>query len=312
VAPKGVLVVALVTLVSLVAACGSGSSDADSLVLASRRETVASAPPPSVSASRPPAPGSLDPLRAGGRYVALGSSFASGPGIPVEVDAQCGRSTRNYANLVADRLGLALVDVTCGGATVDQVHDEPQWGRAPQLAALTPDTALVTVTVGGNDVAYIPAAVTCGVAAGQGRSCLGAEVDPSASEQAMTGLHDELTAMLRAVRVAAPRARVVLVGYLRIFGTGATPCPPELPSTAEAARYVATLGDRLRDVHAAAAASAGVEFVDAHARSVGRDACAGPDRRWMEGAVPVGAAPYHVNPAGMEGVADMVVDELRD
>ena len=50
-------------------------------------------------------------------YVALGSSFASGPGIDPLLDARCGRSGSNYAHLVAERLGYDLVDVTCGGAT---------------------------------------------------------------------------------------------------------------------------------------------------------------------------------------------------
>jgi len=38
-------------------------------------------------------------------YVALGSSFASGPGIEPIIDPRCGRSGSNYAHLVAGRLG---------------------------------------------------------------------------------------------------------------------------------------------------------------------------------------------------------------
>jgi hypothetical protein len=43
-------------------------------------------------------------------HVALGSSFASGPGIDPILDARCGRSGSNYAHLVAARLGYELVD----------------------------------------------------------------------------------------------------------------------------------------------------------------------------------------------------------
>src|SRR3954447_9577878 len=56
------------------------------------------------------------------RYVAMGSSFAAGPMIPDEVpDQSCGRSTHNYAHLVAADFGLNLTDVSCIGATTDNV-----------------------------------------------------------------------------------------------------------------------------------------------------------------------------------------------
>ncbi|GGC13946.1 hypothetical protein GCM10011494_35930 [Novosphingobium endophyticum] len=54
----------------------------------------------------------------GARYVAMGSSFASGSGVAPyapSAPARCQRSTRNYAQLLAKKLDLYLVDVTCGG-----------------------------------------------------------------------------------------------------------------------------------------------------------------------------------------------------
>ena len=70
-----------------------------------------------------------------GRYVALGSSMAAGPGIrPSAAGAPfgSGRSARNYAHLVAQRLNLDLVDVTFqpgddGRVPVhDLIQDRPQ------------------------------------------------------------------------------------------------------------------------------------------------------------------------------------------
>ncbi|NEE44856.1 SGNH/GDSL hydrolase family protein, partial [Streptomyces sp. SID8455] len=50
-------------------------------------------------------------------YVALGDSFSSGPGIPEQTDAACGRSSRNYPALVAAALPVAsFADATCAGA----------------------------------------------------------------------------------------------------------------------------------------------------------------------------------------------------
>src|SRR5579875_3760178 len=93
------------------------------------------------------------------RYVALGSSMAAGPGIrPRATGAPwgSGRSARNYAHLVARRLNLDLVDVTFSGATTAHVLADRQRGAPPQVAALNGSEALVTVTIGGNDVGYIP------------------------------------------------------------------------------------------------------------------------------------------------------------
>jgi hypothetical protein len=54
------------------------------------------------------------PIPAGSGHVAMGSSFAAGPGLPSRVPGsprRAGRSTGNYAHLVARELGLDLHDV---------------------------------------------------------------------------------------------------------------------------------------------------------------------------------------------------------
>src|SRR6202451_545490 len=95
----------------------------------------------------------------GSRYVAMGSSFAAGPGLPTRVPGsprRAGRSTGNYAHLLARTLGLDLHDVTFSGATTGDLLRPSAAGQPAQLAAVTPDTALVTITAGGNDVGYVP------------------------------------------------------------------------------------------------------------------------------------------------------------
>lgn len=51
------------------------------------------------------------------RVAALRGSFAAGPGIPPIVDRFANRSGRNYAHLLADRLGAQLTDLTVSAAT---------------------------------------------------------------------------------------------------------------------------------------------------------------------------------------------------
>jgi hypothetical protein len=69
------------------------------------------------------------PIAQGARYVAMGSSFASGSGIaPYDpgAPARCQRSTENYAHQFARKHRLALVDVTCGGATTAHIPDDTE------------------------------------------------------------------------------------------------------------------------------------------------------------------------------------------
>ena len=63
-------------------------------------------------------------LNTGARYVALGSSFAAGPGPGWRAPGsprRAGRSSANYAHLIAAHLGLELTDVTYSGATTRDI-----------------------------------------------------------------------------------------------------------------------------------------------------------------------------------------------
>ena len=85
--------------------------------------------------------------------------MAAGPGIaPRDRNSplRAGRSAANYPHLVAQRLGLDLVDVTYSGATTAHVLTDRQNGEPPQVDALDGSETLVTITIGGNDVGYIP------------------------------------------------------------------------------------------------------------------------------------------------------------
>ena len=93
------------------------------------------------------------------RYVALGSSMAAGPGIRPRAPGAprwSGRSARNYPHLLAERFNFDLVDVTFSGATTAHVLADRQLSAPPQIAALDGSESVVTVTIGGNDVGYVP------------------------------------------------------------------------------------------------------------------------------------------------------------
>src|SRR2546421_11311950 len=78
---------------------------------------------------------------AAGRYVALGDSAAAGPLIPLPDLAApgCIRSTANSPKLTAHRLGLPITDVSCSGATTDDLtasQSTPLGSVPPQFDAL--------------------------------------------------------------------------------------------------------------------------------------------------------------------------------
>ena len=98
-------------------------------------------------------PGTAQTVEPGDEYVAMGHSFASGPMIPEVADASCLRSNNNYANFVARRLKLALTDVTCGGATTDNITSTPQGVHPPQprpsppIPSSSPSPSAATMSV---------------------------------------------------------------------------------------------------------------------------------------------------------------------
>lgn len=245
-----------------------------------------------------------EPVAPGARYVALGSSFASGMGIPTQ--GPCGRSDRSYPSLVAAELRLDLVDVTCAGATTANLLDQPQGDEPPQTDAVTPETALVTITVGGNDVHYSTTTLACGAP----ENCL-ADLDTAAIDTAMDQLPDRLASVARAVRERAPDARIVLVTYPEVVPTDDPPCA-EVGLEPDEAGYVAELGRRLDQVFHDAAASDDLLLVDAYTATTGHGPCAPNGERWVTGADGGTASlPYHPTAAGHRGMADLVTAQLR-
>jgi lysophospholipase L1-like esterase len=256
------------------------------------------------------------------RYVALGSSFASGPGVEPVVDARCGRSGANYAHLLAARLGLDLVDVTCGGATVADLRSASQalmtGGTVPpQVDAVPPDAGLVTVTVGGNDVEYVLTLMRCSFRAYPGGAPAAAgpffatPVDPAVIDRGLAALPASLAGLVGDVRERAPQARVVLVDYLPVVPDAAV---AGLPMSDDDRAFCADLGRRLAAATAEAATLAGAELVAASV--AGRDHAVGSAEPWVTGWVfsgdPLrgGVGPYHPNAAGMAAVADLLTDLL--
>jgi lysophospholipase L1-like esterase len=260
-----------------------------------------------------PAPADAAPAASippGAKYVALGSSFAAGPGIPPAEPggpAACGRSLRNYANLVAAHLGLALTDATCGGATTANVLTTPQAGQPPQIDAVTADTRLVTMTIGGNDVDYLGSLDSYSCQDSGGASC--GTVDQDAINAGLKTVGARVAAVIDAVRARAPQVRVVVVDYQTILPVAGPLCAGVPMSDAHLA-FERSLRNRLDAATRSAAAGRNATLVDVAAASLSHDACSAAP--WIEKyVVPSGIAPYHPKSAGMAAIATMVERRLR-
>lgn len=263
-------------------------------------------------ATVPDAGGSLP---AGSRYVALGSSYAAGANIPPLAEGRptrCGASAISYSRLLAQRLDLALTDASCGGATT--AHLLGAWNELPaQVEAVTADTRLVTITVGGNDLNYMGLmfAGSCRAGLRDPRLPAGAPCptvsEPSAADYAR--VENQIAEVVQQVRARAPQARVVLVQYVALVGDEPCAAAPMSEDDALVARRVAAA---LAAATARAGERGGADVLPVERASLGHTACSA--QPWSRGLAPgyTGAegAPWHPTAAGHAAIADMLAQML--
>ncbi|MHA6618354.1 SGNH/GDSL hydrolase family protein [Pseudonocardia sp. DLS-67] len=252
------------------------------------------------------------------RYVALGDSYAAGPLVPIPTGepAGCLRSDHNYPSVVARELGVAdFQDASCSGATTENIdgpQSVPLGENPPQLDALTPDTQLVTITIGGNDVGFGDIVQECATRSPlqpTGSACkdhytaggtdqLAQRIDDAAPKVADT---------LAAIDGRSPDARVLLVGYPAILPDEGPGCFPVVPFSPGDVAYLRDVEKDLNAMLAKQAAAAGQDFVDTYTPSIGHDSCQPPGTKWVEGLVPTApAAPVHPNALGMSEIGQVV------
>jgi hypothetical protein len=232
----------------------------------------------------------------GPRYVAMGDSAAAAPLVPQQAaPTGCLKSTNDYPSVLARRIGAASFrDVTCSGARTEDLLSRAQSTRSgdvpPQLDAVEPDTELVTITIGGNDVDLPANAMACSRSSLDAPPCSSALVagGVDAISRAIDDEAGKWSALFGAVRAKAPDARVIVVGY----GTYVRPegCFPTQPINPVDAAYFQAKLDELDQRLAQVAAGQGADFFDTRPLSVGHDICAAPQDRFVEGFVPASPA----------------------
>ncbi|MDT0212784.1 SGNH/GDSL hydrolase family protein [Rothia sp. ARF10] len=226
-------------------------------------------------------------------YVALGDSYAAGVGGGARRNA-CWRAVEGYPVLVARSLGLDLAYQACLGATTRDVERH-------QLAALGSATSHVSLTVGGNDIGFVPVLVECAKPAWM------ADTDPvidAALARLRTELPGRLSALLARVAEAAPDAQRVVTAYPLLFN--GEDCNALTFFSPHEMRRIGEGVDELASVIGSAARESGARVVDPRDAFGGHAVC---DREeWVSGVSLPLEESFHPNTLGHAAYARLVGD----
>lgn len=184
-------------------------------------------------------------------YVALGDSYTAGTGAgvperPAGVD--CWQSSPGYVDVVGATESFNLVvNGACHGAvlsrmspTYDTVLYTPtvqeQIRSLVSTRALSPETELVSITAGANDLGF---AGVLGACAFSEESVCREAVTQATSPAALSFLSGSLVKTYTRIQTVAPNATVIVLGYPLLFDP-ASPFAP-IPASNQALMNEATL-----------------------------------------------------------------------
>ncbi|ASU86362.1 SGNH/GDSL hydrolase family protein [Nocardiopsis gilva YIM 90087] len=265
-----------------------------------------------------------------GHYVALGDSYSSGDGagdyLPgTAKSGGCWRSANAYPQRIlsaydfAGDLGFVACSSQKGRAMLKEVGSADS-----QLDRITPHTSLITLGVGGNDLGFTPVLRTCMVRLPlvEADACTGQEKDVEKRMEKFKATFDDL---LAEIRDRAPDARVVVLGYPRLF-----------PAKPQGMYYTLTVGDQKwlndtikrfnlqlenavnrADAEIADESQVGsVEFVDIYTVFKGHEVDA--EEPWLNGVlirdlsegIKVDRSTFHPTAAGQAAFTDRVAERI--
>ncbi|MEV0530566.1 SGNH/GDSL hydrolase family protein [Kitasatospora sp. NPDC050463] len=284
-------------------------------------------------------------------YVALGDSYSSGEGAPL--DSACGSAFLRGAgndggtattvchrsvNAWPVRIWQELADEyqldfhACSGATISDFygpnHDHPAEEPEAQSHWLTlapdrpkPDVKLVTLTFGGNDADFSETMEYCSsIVSNQSGSCLAGQATSNEKISLLGGPagswpgHRTLAELYADLRAAAPAARVLVVGYPRMFPKAPprTGCGGDGGRTFSEADMIGLnqTADAANRAIRTAARSAGFEYVDVSDVMTGHDVCS--SENWINRVlIHEVQRSFHPNAAGQRAIAARVLTCVR-
>jgi lysophospholipase L1-like esterase len=234
-------------------------------------------------------------------YVALGDSYSSGVGTRTYLSdgTSCQRSVYAFPSLIAAARGYSLNFRACSGAKVSDVTSN-------QLSALSGGTSYVTISVGGNDAGFTGVITTCAEPS-WASDCNGAV--KKAQGYITNTLPGSLSTLYAAIRSKAPNAKVVVVGYPRLFNGEDCNAFTWFSPTDES--QLNATADLLNKTLAAAASARGFTFANPTGAFIGHAVCGDPE--WLNGLSNPISESYHPNRTGhASGYVPLVGPLLTD
>jgi hypothetical protein len=223
-----------------------------------------------------------------GPYVALGDSYASGVGAGSYIGSSgdCKRSAKAHPYLwAAANSPSSFAFTACAGARTGDV-------LANQMAPLSSSTALVSISVGGNDAGFADVMTTCVLQSDS--SCI-SRIN-TAKAYVDSTLPGKLDSVYSAIRAKAPSARVVVLGYPRFYKLGQA-C---LGLSETKRKAINDAADYLDAAVARRAAAHSFTFGDVRTTFTGHEICSGSS--WLHSVnwLNIGDS-YHPTAAGQSG-----------
>jgi lysophospholipase L1-like esterase len=239
--------------------------------------------------------GALVPVAsaAASQYVALGDSYSSGVGTRVfyQESGECKRSPDAYGPKIAAAKGYTLSFQACSGAKTTDVN-------AKQLGTLSSATALVTITIGGNDAGFSNVIIncalyyfTCGSAINQ------------ANEFIAKKLPGLLETTYKDIRARATAAEVIVLGYPKLFTREGTTCNVNFLSSGNEKKMNET-AEKLDAVIKGRAEAINFKFINPTGAFEPHEVCA--PEEWLNGqSLPLEES-YHPNVKGQQDFTTLV------
>ncbi|MFJ9842321.1 SGNH/GDSL hydrolase family protein [Kitasatospora sp. NPDC101155] len=278
------------------------------------------------------------------RWAALGDSYTAGvieaTGDLTEPNDGCARTTGSYPELIRRDLGslVSLRNVSCSGATSLDAYTNKQspLGRPlpplgtdpnapyppvpPQVDTVERDTDVITVGVGGNDLGFggiLKDCIELGAAAlGRGTPCK--DKYDAQMPGRLAELRTDYSTMLGALRMKAPSARILAVGYPHLFPENANHCRYgdllqfATFTTGDLAWARTAVLEPLNAIIAQDTAAQDDTFVDLYPATTGHSVCDAD--HWLDGALtsilPLKYAVVHPNAKGQAFAAAQVEDAV--
>ncbi|GIG65344.1 SGNH/GDSL hydrolase family protein [Phytomonospora endophytica] len=227
-------------------------------------------------------------------YVALGDSYSSGTGTGSYIETGCYTSTHAYPYQLAQQIGANFSFKACSGARTGDVLNN-------QVSALNANTDLVTISIGGNDAGFADVVTQCNIPFSNCNDDIA-----NANSYIANTLPGKLDAVYDQISSRAPNARVIVVGYPKLFK--GNNCSVINGISAAERTALNDTADRLSGTIGNRAAAHGFTYADARSTFGGHAICDSPS--WINGLSWPIIESYHPNRLGHDGYTSLVAGKL--